>query len=285
MLGIAHVGATYVYEKAGLRFHSVGGASAGAINAALVVAKRGARPDARAVDRQGLHSGEYFENWITEQLKNGGITNVDKLNDRLKVDLDPDSVTSLHLEEDRVRHLTEDDRQLPNATSGALPTGAAAEQAWKDDVGFEPPLGTPEKPQFPKKITFVDGGVLSNFPINAFHTKDRVPVLPTFGVRFGTSRTAISASYTDINGIFSFLGAMFDSSRHILDREFLLKNPDYCQLITTIDASGFDWLDFDLSIERKVELFAAGAKAAAEFLESFNWQKYKDTREILLKVP
>ncbi|KAK9823123.1 hypothetical protein WJX72_000428 [[Myrmecia] bisecta] len=399
MLGIAHVGATYVFERAGLRFHSIGGASAGAINAALVVTKRGPRPDAessletlktmaaldfkefqddkdgqallkdfrednadgtlsfweqakllvfhvgaimRAISRQGLHSGKYFENWITKEMTNGGITNVDQLNDRLNVDLN--SVRSLQLREGRVQNLSEDESKallndvgagkmviiasdittatkaqfpenaklyfnqpgrvhpgifvrasmavpgffapvvLPNATSGDLPTGATAEQAWKDDVGFEPTLETPGKPRFPNKIKFVDGGVLSNFPINAFHNKDRVPVLPTFGVCFGTSRTAVSASYTESNGILNFLGAIFDSSRQILDRDFLLKNPDYRQLITTIDASGFDWLDFDLSETRKVELFAQGAKAAAEFLVSFDWEKYKKTREFLLQA-
>ena len=38
--------------------------------------------------------------------------------------------------------------------------------------GFAPPGNT---------VTFVDGGILSNFPIAEFHTTTSVPLCPTFG--------------------------------------------------------------------------------------------------------
>ena len=58
------------------------------------------------------------------------------------------------------------------------------------------------------KITFVDGGTLSNFPIDHFHTKG-VPLLPTFGVRLSPDR----AHYSDTSNLVQMFHAMNDASR------------------------------------------------------------------------
>jgi NTE family protein len=77
----------------------------------------------------------------------------------------------------------------------------------------------------------------------------------------------------------SFSGAMISTMRQIHDYDFLMRNPDYRTLICRIDADkDFNWLDFEMPQDDRVKLFLQGAKKAIEFLECFDWEKYKETR-------
>jgi NTE family protein len=130
----------------------------------------------------------------------------------------------------------------------------------------------------PEESVFVDGGVLSNFPIDVFHNNKIIPRLPTFGVKLGDDRNEVSPA----NNIPKFLMAIFNSARHVLDYQFLLKNPDYEKLITIIDIGEHNWLNFSMTDEEKRDLFVRGAKAADVFLRKFNWEEYKNIREKLI---
>ena len=131
----------------------------------------------------------------------------------------------------------------------------------------------------PPEVKFVDGGLLSNFPINIFHEK-KIPSRPTFGVRLSVYRK----NYSQANGFFSFGGAMISTMRQIYDYDFILRNPDYKNLICHIDADDeFNWLNFNMEFSRQKELFLLGAKKGLEFLEKFNWEEYKKIRSQLIK--
>lgn len=58
------------------------------------------------------------------------------------------------------------------------------------------------------KITFVDGGTLSNFPIAHFHNRG-VPLLPTFGARLSEDRE----DYSKTSNLLELFHAMNDASR------------------------------------------------------------------------
>ncbi|MDR3620325.1 MAG: patatin-like phospholipase family protein [Paludisphaera borealis] len=155
---------------------------------------------------------------------------------------------------------------------------------WKE-YGYEAEL--------PEHHLFVDGGVVSNFPINIFHATDVVPFAPTLGVRLGMERRA-----PDLSSIGGFSAAWIGSARQALDFDFLYNNPDYQHLIGTIETEGFNWLNFNLGPEEKLQLFARGAEAAIDFLEGpksengaiskkrmgFDWGKYKALREKLAEA-
>ncbi len=135
----------------------------------------------------------------------------------------------------------------------------------------------------PSKVHFVDGGILSNFPINAFHRSIH-PAKPTFGARLSTWR----AQAPVIKGIGDMTGAIISTMRQLHDYDFLLRNRDYKQLICNIDCDAekdengntkFRWLDFNMRPELKVELFLLGAKRGLEFLDKFNWYEYRSMRE------
>lgn len=153
-----------------------------------------------------------------------------------------------------------------------VPRGKEAKQQWEETVKYYGPV--------PKEVFFVDGGIMSNFPINVFHKMNIVPRLPTFGVRLGVDRNKLNQISTPLN----LFGAMFNSIRHLHDYDFILKNPDYSMLIGKIDIGDHDWLNFAISEEAKVDLFRRGAETAATFLRGFDWLAYKKVREEM-KIP
>jgi len=146
-----------------------------------------------------------------------------------------------------------------------IPQGKAALARWADKAGYEGVL--------PEEVLFVDGGIMSNFPIDIFHSK-AAPRAPTFGVKLGVERIKPN----EINKPLQMLGAIFDSARHCSDYDFLLRNPDYEQLVAFIHTEGHNWLDFAIEPDAKIDLFARGVDAAIDFLMRFEWDDYKKTR-------
>lgn len=144
------------------------------------------------------------------------------------------------------------------------------EELWKDCVGYEG--------EIPDKIRFVDGGTLSNFPINVFHLSAGIPRKPTFGVRLGTDRR----KFNSIKTFLKYFFAIFNTMRYLHDYDFLLKNRDYKHLIGMIDTDGHNWLNFDITNEEKLDLFKRGVRAAADFLEKFDWEAYKKLRAVMI---
>jgi len=151
----------------------------------------------------------------------------------------------------------------------SLPQGEDAKKRWSD-VGYS---ADTEKGGLPQYAVFVDGGIMSNFPIDVFHDYSGIPAAPTFGVKL---------EYDDrrhpIEGPFELLGAIFNSARHCLDYDFLHRNPEYKLLVQWIPCQKYNWLDFNMSDEHKAGLFKEGAVKAIEFLNRFDWAEYKAFR-------
>ena len=154
-----------------------------------------------------------------------------------------------------------------------LPTGPEAKSRWAEMASYDG--------EVPPKVAFVDGGMLSNFPINVFHNSKVIPRLPTFGVRLSSYRN----EFNKTDNFFQFAGAMIGTMRHIFDFDFFLRHPDYKHIICSIDAdSKYNWLDFNMKDDNKKTLFLLGASKAIEFLEKFDWEQYKEIRKKLLEA-
>jgi len=161
------------------------------------------------------------------------------------------------------------------------PNETCSQSTWKRLAGFD------DQP-YPS-CTFVDGGIVSNFPINLFHNVMGVPRAPTFGARLG-SDTRIQK---ETSNILKFTGAFFNTARHTLDYDFLANHPDYKYLVGHIDIrykdpktgkmQEYNWLNFNMSLEQKVDLFRLGVVAGIKFLEGFDWEQYKEVRRNLVK--
>ena len=136
------------------------------------------------------------------------------------------------------------------------------------------------KGAIPKEVYFVDGGVVSNFPFDKFHDKNKIPRFPTWGIKLGIDR---EKSF-DTSKILNLVGQTFNAARHMNDLNFIIDNQDeYKHLVKEIDTEGFNWLDFNMPFEKKKALLIKGAKAAADFIEDFHWSTYKELRSDLIE--
>jgi len=361
VLGIALVGYVTILEEAGIRFFSLAGTSAGAINT-MAMASIGRMEDKKSekllkiLDEQnlfdfvdgkkfiqrfirsaiekpwyrmfvmifnslrvyktlkrslGLNPGDVFEKWIGDILEKHGIrTTRDLIEHRKQLpqglrlrDGDPtqpdadlvvitsDVTTKTKVEFPRMNTLYwKDPDQVAPAryvrasmsipgffypfTVKGVPQDEISRKRWYDLVRYEGPV--------PHTVRFVDGGMLSNFPINVFHRTDgQKPTRPTFGVRLSAFRN--EENQTD--SLLPFAGAMINTMRHIHDFEFLLQNRDFKKLICRLDADQkYNWLNFNLSEEEKTGLFKLGCLRAIDWLETNwgpgadHWKKYQELR-------
>lgn len=152
------------------------------------------------------------------------------------------------------------------------PRGAEAMDAWKELAGYED--------RIPSACLFLDGGIMSNFPIDLFHRAGRVPRAPTFGAKLGSDHR----SSREIGGPFELAGAMFNAARHCLDYDFIKRNPDYNLLVSWIPTGEHNWINFNLSDAAKIDLFASGVETAAQFLRDFDWAAYKKMRAAMARA-
>jgi NTE family protein len=265
-------------------------------------------------DDLGLNPGDYFYAWIATQLRDAGILTVADLNERLRdlprdlclrgsnkrltVDeaaaclkiVAADVTTETKVVFPEMAHLYFHD---PDSVSPAhfvrasmsipfffhpyrvkwVPQGTSALRAWKK-VGY---CGA-----VPQEIVFIDGGIMSNFPIDLFHDANakKAPTAPTLGARLGTDRGAPNP----VQKPTQLLMAVFNAARHCNDYDFIARNPDYSHLVTQIQTGPHNWLDFFLTPEAKVDLFTRGVEAAAAWLRTFQWAEYKQLREKLTQA-
>lgn len=260
----------------------------------------------------GLNPGDDFTNWLAGILKDNGIKTTRELYDKfgkvpagLKIrpginrgvdGLSPrfavisaDLTTETKVEFPKMRSLywSKPDEINPalfvRASMSvpyfftplhikAIPQGPEAKKNWEEQVKFNG--------EIPKEVFLVDGGIMSNFPIDIYHKVNSVPRLPTFGVRLGVDRNEANK----INSPINLFGAMFNSLRHLHDYDFILKNPDYEMLVHHILIGDHNWLNFGLLDSAKIDLFKRGAVAASEFLRKFDWKEYKRRRAIIKTI-
>ncbi len=357
VLGIALLGYTYTLEQMGIRFHSVAGTSAGAINTILLAAfdpqsgpyktssewvlselcdqnlfdfvdgpsrikklirtyqktgrslrliYRGLRSWAHFKTHLGLNPGRKFEEWLEGLLKSQGITTTRQLLDRLEHPAAHIKARSNGFQPAgrevvlvSAELCTESRIQLPEMRSMFWPNAdeinpAGFVRASMSIPGFFHPYKielvhsnemkdawdkfVDYSGRLPKKAMLVDGGIVSNFPIDVFHVDDQIPHRPTFGVKLGVDR----AEPRNVGRPKELASAMFDTARHVLDYEFLLGHPDYKQLVAVIPTGDHSWLNFELTRKQQVDLFKRGVRAAEHFLRKFDWQMYKETRQSTL---
>ncbi len=134
-----------------------------------------------------------------------------------------------------------------------------------------------EKKDIPDTVQFIDGGTLSNFPINVFYNPNYpVPRMPTFGIRLQDG--ILDTANKNNNSFGNYIMSLFSTIRFNFDRDFITKNRAYNMGVKNIDVREHSWLNFFMKEEEKMELFRKGAQAASDFLKGFDWERYKDER-------
>jgi NTE family protein len=295
--GIGLVGAIGVLEAKGYSFRRVAGTSAGAIVGSMVAAGCSAERleqimqtidyrkfrDATLLSRlgapgkfasllieNGLYRGDYLHQWITEQLASCGVKTFGDLrltgpeaeklpeNQRYKF-----VVVTADLSKGQMVYLPWD-----YAKYGLSPD----EQPVADAIRASMSIPFFYKPAHIGKSTLVDGGMLSNFPINIF---DNSPDWPTFGVKLSAKETALQISRS-VTGPLSLATALFATLTNGHDQRHL-DNPCTQKRTVFVDTAKIQSIDFDITKEQQSFLFKNGQKAATRFLETWDFEDYKKT--------
>ncbi len=305
--GIGLVGAVDALATAGYRFPRVAGSSAGAIVASLVAALQHAGEPlsslgdiVRTVDyrrfrdhsglgrvpgvgsllnllaHDGLYDGAYLEQFLTGALGKLGVRTFGDLRlapgDEAGQGVRPGRdyslvVTVSDLSRRRLVRLPWD---LPEYGLDDLSVARAVRASAAIPFFFRPvhqdsPGGT---------ATWVDGGLLSNFPIGLFDRADSIdPRWPTFGVRLTTRPPTTPTTYRVRGPLAIGLAALdvllTDQGSSYLD--------DPCTVVRTVfvPTDGVSVVDFDLDAATTERLFRSGQDAGTRFLRTWDFDAYR----------
>ncbi len=313
VLGIGHVGAISVLESAGYSFPRVAGTSAGSIVGALVASgMRSSRLTEimttldyrRFADRSlldwvpvggpllsllmddGVFEGDHLREWLGNLL-------VDECGVETFADLaidDPDSslpperrfrlvVTATDVTRGELVYFPWDYESTYGLPAGQQLVVDAVRASMSIPFFYEPVTlvaadGTAS--------TLVDGGVLSNFPIDIFDRTDGgTPRWPTFGVKLLPVLPLDAAKVLPIAGLFKHgpvaLAADLAMTMIVGRDQAHLAKPWVRIRTMQVDTAGVNPVDFGLSRTQATALFTNGQAAATRFLTAWDWEDYVAT--------
>jgi NTE family protein len=308
--GIALVGAISVLEERGYRFHKVAGTSAGSIVGALVAAGTpGARLQemlhdvdyrrfqdppllgrlllpgkvAQVLLRKGWCRGDYLRSWIGDMLAERDVRTFADL--RL-ADAGADAALQ---DPDRgfrfvamASDLTQGELvRLPWAYRqrfGMEPDGMPVADAVRASMAipyFFVPARCPDQ-RNGGRAWLVDGGMLSNFPVDVFDRSDgRPPRWPTFGIKLSAGG---APAVNQVRGVVSLSKAMLSTMTGFYDRMHL-NQPDVLSRTIFVDTSGVRSTDFGLTGATAERLYESGRSAAERFLQTWDFEEYANARQ------
>ena len=317
--GIALVGAYTALSEAGYDFHRIAGTSAGAIVGALIAA--GMSPgDLKGVMREidygrfedkgfidhlglvgkgasllfekGIYEGSYLRAFMDEQLKAFGVETFGDL----RID-DPGAsrgdakayrlvVMTSDVTRARLVRLPWDYEQY-----GLDPDTQRVADAVRASMSipffYEPVRFTSRDPEGKEATSYmVDGGMLSNFPIEVFDRTDgKPPRWPTFGLKLSAKPDAALRQKYDVHGTFSLARAMVGTMTSFHD-QIHIDDPSALARTMFVDTFGIRATDFDIDETMQDTLFKSGRQAAEAFLRDWDFETYLAAyRSEVLDVP
>ncbi len=305
--GIGLVGAYATLQEAGYSFPRIAGTSAGAIVGALIAAD--IPPDElqrvmREIDygrfedegfldhlglvgkgasllfEKGIYEGTYLRDWLGEQLAGLGIRTFADL----RVD-DPGS----SLPPERRYRLVVMVSDVTRARLVRLPWDYPQyrldpdEQSVADAVRasmsipffYEPVRFTSRDAEGKEETSFmVDGGMLSNFPIDVFDRNDgKPPRWPTFGIKLSAKPDAAQRQKYDVHGTISLALAMLGTMTGFHD-QIHIDDPSAIARTMFVDTYGVRATDFDIDEKIQDLLYNSGVESAGTFLDGWDFDRY-----------
>ncbi|MGI8582013.1 MAG: patatin-like phospholipase family protein [Chitinophagaceae bacterium] len=264
----------------------------------------------------GINPGDFFYDWIKRQLIDNGVKTVTDLNNKASAPIpglalrvpndeglkglngDVTFITSDLVSQNKIQfpemwnlfRKNIDDLQPAGFIRASMSIPVFFESYFINEIPctddnvkklWEEKFGEMDPPSIAR---FVDGGILSNFPINLFYNpKVLTPRLPSFGIDLDDSTPGDEGKHAQSWSPFGYFGRIFNTIRFYYDKDFLIKNKVFKKGIGTIHLHGYNWLNFFLTDEDKINMFAKGAEAAKDFLITFDWDDYKDDRNKMRK--
>ena len=303
--GIALVGAVEVLEEHGYRFRRVAGTSAGSIVGALVAA---GIPAAKQVEimrqvqysrfqdgafyerlfigkavelalRHGIYRGDYAHDWIAGLLRDAGVGTFADLAYQ-----DPDPARALppdkqfklvvmasDLSQGCLRRLPYDYRDQYGLPPAEQTVADAVRASMSIPFFFRPTIWTTRAGV---KSWLVDGGILSNFPIDVFDAPEGKSVRwPTFGIKLSAQPDAPQGVINRITGTVSMGTAMVSTWQGFYDRMHI-DDDQVTDRTIFIDTGKVKSTNFHLSPGEQQMLYQNGRRAAEKFLLTWDFEAY-----------
>jgi NTE family protein len=281
--GFALIGAYEEIEKRGLQFVRVAGTSAGSILAALIAAGYTSNEIYQLLDeleiskildtrktiiplpfakwlllywKLGLYKGNQFERWIKEKLEAKGI--------RTFSDLPSQSlrVVASDLSNGRLIVLPDDLGKY-----GISPSSFSVAKAIRISCSI-PYFFEPVKMRSIDGIdVLVDGGVLSNFPMWLFDQDNIQKIRPVLGIKLSSSE--YEHKKHKIQNAIQLFGALFETMKDAHDSRYISKK--HAKNIIFIPVEGVFPIEFNLTEEKKRQLFDIGKEHAKQFLKTWGY--------------
>jgi len=301
--GVSLAGAAAALTEAGYRPQRVSGTSAGGIVGSMIAAGLVGEElgsVARSIDyasfldpatldwvpvlgsNDGVYKGDAAHEWIAGMLAQRGV--------RTFADIaEPDPslpaerryklvVTCADLTLGRMVRLPWDYRAVYGCDPDEQPVADAVRASMSVPLLFQPV-------KLPNRITgqestLVDGGIVSNFPIDSLDRTDgRPPRWPTFGVTIMPDVPGPSGSFVP-----GWLRPLIPKPVRILEQvaivslvgrdQAYLNQPWVRARSITVDSHAAGFLDFHLTPEQVERLYDDGYQAGRRFLAGWDWQEY-----------
>jgi len=130
---------------------------------------------------------------------------------------------------------------------------------------------------------FVDGGMLSNFPITIFDRIDgKPPRWPTFGIKLSARPEAAQQVETNVHDTLSMTRAMVATMTGFYDRMHI-EDPSVLARTIFVDTMNVRATDFDIDEKTQQKLYENGRLGATHFLDgtgewpAWNWDDYLES--------
>jgi NTE family protein len=313
--GIGLVGAVVALMDAGYRAQRVSGTSAGSIVGAVVAAASMGNqlspeevkelalqldyhkftdpgplerlpvlgPSLAVLRGTGIYRGDYAHDWVRSQLENLGVRTFGDLaidNDALPAeqryklvvtvaDVTTGQLVRLPWDYRRIYGLDPDEQSVADAVRASM-----AIPFFFRPVTLSASTGLTS--------TLVDGGILSNFPIDSLDRTDgRKPRWPSFGVTVlpnlpeGNDKVIPALSPLRLLGPPHLLESVITTALVGRDQAYL-NQPWVNARTIRVDSTDIGFLDFDISDNEIEALYAKGYAAAEKFLSTWDWDAYLD---------
>lgn len=297
---VAFAGVLGVLAEQGYRFERVAGTSAGAITAALVAAfQRAGEPISRlreAIEtldltrfrdssgigrlieplspmaefaalafRGGLHEGQYLEDWLQGVLGDLGVATFGDLRRN-----DPGSALGVDREYGLIVVTSDLSRRRMTILPwdfegyGLDPDEQSIARAVRASAAIPFYFWPVEYRVGHGKVSLVDGGFLSNYPINIFDQPESDDARwPTIGVRLAAREHDRPAQ--PVRNIVEVGLAVIDTAMHGIDARHI-DNPRTIARTIFVDAGSVRPTDFDLDAAERADLVRRGEAAARKWL-------------------
>jgi NTE family protein len=304
--GLGAGGAVATLLDAGYQVERAAGTSVGAIAAAVAAAGADSQALRRIMDglslaavpdrgfpgvplisegigllrHRGAFRGDYVRDWLAEELENLGVTTFKSLR---RKDPGDDQTTPLHQRWKLVVHATDvthgrllrlpwDYKERFGLNPDEQLVADAVRMSLSIPLFFEPCTLNGRKPE--QRATVVDGGVLSNFPVQVFDRTDgQESRWPTWGVRLVADLPG--ALDTDLPGRVAGIVPPVQLAREVIATALLghdqshLDEPGVRERMISVNTSGVGITEFGIDEKKKQMLFDRGRDAAGRFLREW----------------